>query len=70
MWEQVETAVRDLAIRRGWPHESLEDLDLAVRRLDEENPDLHLEIRVDFPGCQLYRGNLRFQHMDLHEIKF
>ena len=39
VWEEVETAVRDLAIRRGWPHETFDDLDQAVRRLERKIPN-------------------------------
>ena len=69
IWEQVEVAVRDLAIRRGWPHETLDDLDQAVRRLDEEYPGRDNAFRWGFLASQTLRDNVQLDYMEMWEIK-
>lgn len=69
IWEQVETAVRDLAIRRGWPHENFEDLDLAVRRLDEEFSKPYRHYWTGFHACLLLMDNVKFDFMEMWEVK-
>ena len=58
VWEEVETAVRDLAIRRGWPHETFDDLDQAVRRLDEENPSSYRRYWAGLHASLLIKDNV------------
>lgn len=69
IWEQVETAVRDLAIRRGWPHETLDDLDKAVRRLDEEHSDQERRYWRGLHASLLLRDNVEYDFMELWEVK-
>ena len=69
IWEQVETAVRDLAIRRGWPHENFEDLDLAVRRLDEEFPSSYRHYWTGLHACLLIKDNVEYDFMEMWEVK-
>lgn len=70
IWEEVEQAVRAVALRRGWPHATYDDLYAVVRRLAEENPDQWMSLIAGFGGAaSLYRDNLRLQFMDLDEIK-
>ena len=69
IWEQVETAVRDLAIRRGWPHETFDDLDKAVRRLDEERPRAYRHYWLGFHACLLVKDNSEYDFMELWEVK-
>ena len=69
IWKQVETAVRDLAIHRGWPHETLDDLDQAVRRLDEEHPERDNAFRWGFLASQTFRDNVQLDYMEMWEIK-
>ena len=70
IWDEVEQAVRAVAVRRGWPHESFEDLEQVMRRLASEDPDHRLDIMAAFHCSLLYRDNIRFQFMDMEEIKF
>ena len=68
-WEEVETAVRDLAIRRGWPHENFEDLDQAVRRLDEEFPNPYRRYWTGLHACLLLKDNVEYDFMEMWEVK-
>ena len=70
IWEEVETAVRDLAIRRGWPHETFEDLDRAVRKLDEEYAGPDHKYWGRFVSAQIFKDNIRLDFMDMDEVKF
>ena len=69
IWQDVETAVRDLAIRRGWPHETFADLDQAVRRLDEEYPEQDEMFRWGFLASQTFRDNVQLDYMEMWEVK-
>jgi hypothetical protein len=69
IWEQVETAVRDLAIRRGWPHETFEDLDQAVRRLDEEHLGEERHYWRGLHACLLIKDNVEYDFMESWEVK-
>ncbi len=70
IWSEVEQAAIGVALRRGWPHQTIEDLYAAMRRLDEENPDPRRSFVSSFGGSQLFRDNLEYDCMDLAEIKF
>ena len=70
IWAKVEQAAKAAAIRRGWPHGTIDDLYAAMRRLDEENPDPHRSFVTSFGGSQLFRDNLEYDCMDLDEIRF
>ena len=70
IWEEAEEAVRAVAICRGWPHESYEDLYETVRRLGKENPEQRDDLIAGFGGaCSLYRDNLLHPFMDIDEIR-
>ena len=69
IWGEVEQAAKAVAIRRGWPHETIEDLYAAMRRLDAENPDPRQSFFTSFGGSQLFRDNLQYDFMDMAEIK-
>ena len=70
IWGEAEQAVKAVARRRGWPHETYDDLHEVVRRLAQERPDLWMELIAGFGGsCGLYHYNLIHPFMDMHEIK-
>lgn len=71
IWEEAEQAVRAVAIRRGWPHETYDDLMDAVRRLAAEYPEHWMGLIAGFGGtCSLYHYNLIHPFMDLEEIRW
>ena len=71
IWSEAEQAVKAVARRRGWPHETYDDLYEAVRELAKEHPDLWMELIAGFGGaCSLYHYNLTHPFMDMEEIRF
>ena len=70
IWAEVEQAAIGVALRRGWAHETIEDLYAAMRQLDAENPEPQQSFVTSFGGSQLFRDNLEYDCMDLSEIKF
>ncbi len=69
IWEEVEQAVAAVAARRGWPHENFEDLDQAVRHLDEENPNPYRSFWTGFHASLLFRDNAQYDFMEMSEVK-
>ena len=69
IWEEVEQAMVALAIRRGWPHETQDDLDQAARLLDEENPNPYRRFRAGLGACRLFQDNIKYDFMDMAEVK-
>ncbi len=71
IWEEAEQAVKAVAIRRGWPHETYDDLMEVVRRLAAEYPEHWMGLIAGFGGtCSLYRDNLIHPFMDMEEIRW
>lgn len=71
IWEEAEQAVKTVARRRGWPHETYDDLMNAVRRLADEYPEHWMGLIAGFGGtCSLYRDNLIRPFMDMEEIRW
>ena len=68
IWEEVEQAMVALAIRRGWPHETQDDLDQAARLLDEGNPT-PWRFRAGLGACRLFQDNIKYDFMDMAEVK-
>ena len=70
IWAEAEQAVKAVARRRGWPHETYDDLYEVVRELAKEHPDRWMELIAGFGGaCSLYHYNLIHPFMDMYEIK-
>ena len=69
IWSEAEQAVKAVARRRGWPHETYDDLYEAVRRLDAENPHPLQSFLTSFQACHLFRDNVQYDFMDLAEIR-
>ena len=69
IWEEVEETVVAVAARRGWPHETFEDLDQVVRRLDEAYPIPYRSFWTSFHACLLFKDNVKYDFMELSEIK-
>ena len=71
IWEEAEQAVKAVASRRGWPHDTYDDLMNAVRRLADEYPEHWMGLIAGFGGaCSLYRDNLIHPFMDMEEIRW
>ncbi len=69
IWDEVEQAVRAVAVRRGWPHESFEDLDQVVQRLDKESPSPYRQYWLGLHACMVFLDSANYDCMEMSEVK-